>query len=216
MDAFVLESWHSDLTSDHQYFDDFTLEEQLQQLYTVPTPMIPDHTILISYAEEESDDGDTIHSVREDVLFSHEKQDEPSFAMTLYDVEVDDAYHLDSDDHGEFLEFCFTTDMAKVILDEKQLEDLESDDVATLRVYVSAAAKRAVDVKEDDLLTKQDIMNNPKQVSSALLTELKIWLDNRCFAKELLSKATNIMTSRYVYKWKFVKDESGKEQKIIR
>ena len=49
-----------------------------------------------------------------------------------------------------------------------------------------------------------------------MLTELKIWLDNRCFAKELLSKATNVMTSRYVYKWKFVKDESGKDQKIIR
>ena len=32
-------------------------------------------------------------------------------------------------------------------------------------------------VKEDDLLTKQDILNHPKEVSAALLTELKIWLD---------------------------------------
>ena len=77
-------------------------------------------------------------------------------------------------------------------------------------MYVSAATKRAVVVKEDVLLTKQDISSNPKQVSAALLTELKIWLDNRCFAKELLSKATNVMTSRYVYKWKFIKDPSGK------
>ena len=64
--------------------------------------MIPDHTVLVSYVDEESDHGDTIHSVHEDVLFSHEKSDEPAFAMTLYDVETDDAYRLDSDEYGEF------------------------------------------------------------------------------------------------------------------
>eukprot|EP00959_Pyramimonas_sp_CCMP1952_P171838 3590525-Pyramimonas_sp.AAC.1 len=49
------------------------------------------------------------------------------------------------------------------------------------------------------------IAAHPKEVSEALYTELKIWLDNRCFEMYDLSKASNIMSSRYVYKWKFVK-----------
>eukprot|EP00959_Pyramimonas_sp_CCMP1952_P101410 2121387-Pyramimonas_sp.AAC.1 len=77
--------------------------------------------------------------------------------------------------------------------------------VATMRVYVSSAAKRAMVVKEDDLLTKADIAAHPKEVSEALYTELKIWLDNRGFEMYDLSKASNIMTSRCVSTWKFVK-----------
>eukprot|EP00959_Pyramimonas_sp_CCMP1952_P458430 9476596-Pyramimonas_sp.AAC.1 len=77
--------------------------------------------------------------------------------------------------------------------------------VATMRVYVSSAAKRAVVVKEYDLLTNADIAAHPKEVSEAPYTELKIWLDSRPFEMYDLSKASNIMTSRYVCKWKFVK-----------
>eukprot|EP00959_Pyramimonas_sp_CCMP1952_P298239 6238080-Pyramimonas_sp.AAC.1 len=95
--------------------------------------------------------------------------------------------------------------MSKVMLDQTQLAQLETDVVATMRAYVSSAAKRAVVVKEDDLLAKADIAAHPKEVSEALHTELKIWLDNRCFEMYDLSKTSDIMTSRYVYKWKFVK-----------
>ena len=70
-------------------------------------------------------------------------------------------------------------------------------------------------MKEDDLLAKQDIANRPREVAAALLTELKIWLDNKCIAKELLSNASNLMASRYVYKWKIKKVE-GKDQKTVR
>eukprot|EP00959_Pyramimonas_sp_CCMP1952_P430792 9021957-Pyramimonas_sp.AAC.1 len=95
--------------------------------------------------------------------------------------------------------------MSKVVLDQTQRAQLETDMVATMRVYAPSAAKRAVVVKEDDLLTKTDIAAHPEEVSEALCTELKIWLDNRCFEMYDLSKVSNIMTSRYVYKWKFVK-----------
>eukprot|EP00959_Pyramimonas_sp_CCMP1952_P005584 117209-Pyramimonas_sp.AAC.1 len=95
--------------------------------------------------------------------------------------------------------------MSKVALDQTQLAQLETDMVASKRVYVSSAAKCAAVVKEDDLLTKADISALPKEVSDALYTELTIWLDNRCFQMYDLSKISNIMTSRYVCKWKFVK-----------
>eukprot|EP00959_Pyramimonas_sp_CCMP1952_P435370 9116532-Pyramimonas_sp.AAC.1 len=95
--------------------------------------------------------------------------------------------------------------MANLVLDQTQLTQLEPNMVATMRVYVSSAAKCAVVVKEDDLLTKAVIAAHPKEGSEALYTELKIWLDSRCFDMYELSKVSNIMTSRCVYKWKFVK-----------
>ena len=106
--------------------------------------------------------------------------------------------------------------MAKVILDEPQYDEMDTDRIPSLRVYVTAAAKRAVVVKEDDLLTKKDIADNPIQVAQAMTAELKIWTDNHCFEKQLLSQATNVMTSRYVYKWKFITDANGTQVRTIR
>eukprot|EP00959_Pyramimonas_sp_CCMP1952_P330635 6923784-Pyramimonas_sp.AAC.1 len=95
--------------------------------------------------------------------------------------------------------------MSKVVLDQTHLAQLETDMVATMREYAPSAAKRAVVVKPDDQLTTADIAAHPKEVSKALHTELKIWLDNRCFEMYDLSQASNFMTSRCVYKWKFMK-----------
>ena len=63
--------------------------------------------------------------------------------------------------------------MAKVVLSEQQRRLLGDKKVATMRVYVSAASKRAVVVKEDDLPAKAEIQANPVQVSIAIHTELK-------------------------------------------
>ena len=82
---------------------------------------------------------------------------------------------------------------------------------------VTAAAKRAVVVKEDDLLTKKEIAYHTKEVTQATIRELKIWIENKCFEIALLKGAHNIMTSRYVVKWKFVKNKlTGKMERIIR
>eukprot|EP00959_Pyramimonas_sp_CCMP1952_P376421 7884662-Pyramimonas_sp.AAC.1 len=78
-----------------------------------------------------------------------------------------------------------------------------------MRVYVPAAAKRALVVKEDDLLAKADIQANPVKVSRALYTELRTWFDNKCCKMQEIPKASNIMASIYVCKWKLVKKENG-------
>ena len=44
----------------------------------------------------------------------------------------------------------------------------------------------------------------------------KLWIDNHCFEIALLKNAHNIVTSRYVVKWKYVKDERGNMVKTIR
>ena len=44
-----------------------------------------------------------------------------------------------------------------------------------------------------------------KGVADATVAEIKKWLDNSCFEICDFAKAQNIMTSRYVAKWKWVK-----------
>eukprot|EP00959_Pyramimonas_sp_CCMP1952_P037051 775337-Pyramimonas_sp.AAC.1 len=93
---------------------------------------------------------------------------------------------------------------------------LDADRVTTMRVYVTAAQKRAVVVKEGDLLTQADIQANPENKSKALFTKLKTWFGNTCFKMQEMAKASNIMTSRYVCKWKSVKNEKGEMERTIR
>eukprot|EP00959_Pyramimonas_sp_CCMP1952_P315424 6601749-Pyramimonas_sp.AAC.2 len=105
--------------------------------------------------------------------------------------------------------------MSKVGLSEQQRMILDADRVTTMRVYVAAAAKRAVVVEEDDVLAKADIEANPEEVSNAHFTELKTWFDKTFFHMQDISKASNIMTSRYVCTLKFMKDEKGEMERAI-
>eukprot|EP00959_Pyramimonas_sp_CCMP1952_P015225 322371-Pyramimonas_sp.AAC.1 len=93
---------------------------------------------------------------------------------------------------------------------------LDTDQVATMQVYATAAAKRAVVVKEDDLLTQADIQANPETVSKVLYTELRTRFDNKCFNMQYIAKASNIMISRCARTWKFVKNEKGELERTIR
>eukprot|EP00959_Pyramimonas_sp_CCMP1952_P451155 9445406-Pyramimonas_sp.AAC.1 len=91
------------------------------------------------------------------------------------------------------------------MLDDRSVEGrlVRADWATTMRVYGTAAAKRAVVVKGDDLLAKVDSQANPDKVSKAPYTELKTWFDNLCFKMQEIDKASNSRTSRYVHEWKF-------------
>ena len=83
-------------------------------------------------------------------------------------------------------------------------------------MYVTNENKRAVVVKEDDILTKKEILASSKLVAEATLQEILVWIRNGCFKCVELRHAKNIMTSRYVCKWKWVKASDGSWKKIIR
>eukprot|EP00959_Pyramimonas_sp_CCMP1952_P119299 2494041-Pyramimonas_sp.AAC.1 len=106
--------------------------------------------------------------------------------------------------------------MSKVVLSEQQHMILDADRAATMRVSVTAAAKRAGIVKGDDLLAKADIQANTEKVPKALYTELKTRFDNKSFKLQDASKASNITTSRHAYTWKFMKNEKGEMERTIR
>eukprot|EP00959_Pyramimonas_sp_CCMP1952_P376138 7878476-Pyramimonas_sp.AAC.1 len=106
--------------------------------------------------------------------------------------------------------------MPRVVLSEQRHRIVDVGRVTTMRVYAAAAAKRAAVAKEDDLLTKADIQANPVKVSNGLYTELKTWFERVRFKIQYISKASNITTSRYVYTWKFVKNDTGEMERTIR
>ena len=68
------------------------------------------------------------------------------------DDDSDNHEHIDEDYYGQYVELCFTAEMANIILKEHQ--SLHPGEQATLRVYLSNDVKRSVVVKEDDLLTR--------------------------------------------------------------
>ncbi len=171
-------------------------------LQPVPVDMQPEGTVLITTTDENPEDpGNRIS----ETVQVHLSDDDPG-----------EDYPVEQDEIGEYVEMCFTTDMAPVILDEAQIANLKPGEIATLRVYISANTKRAVVVKEDDLLSKKEIEQNHKAVAEAITHEIKIWLDNGCFKVRTLKGAQNLMTSRYVAKWKFVKQADGSMKRIIR
>ena len=111
--------------------------------------------------------------------------------------------------------------MVAVILNEQQLEAFSSyateccGNVATMRIYVSEQAKRAVVIKEDDLLTRKVIEQHTGEVADATHKEISKWLDHKCFETHRLKDAKNLMTSRYVVKWKWIKDPKTESWKRI-
>ena len=69
----ILDWWCAELTGDHGHIPDLTLEEHLRELYVVPTQMMPCGGVLITYADDDDDRGDTTRHEYTDVLFAHEK-----------------------------------------------------------------------------------------------------------------------------------------------
>merc|ERR1712023_509429 len=76
-------------------------------------------------------------------------------------------------------------------------------ETAVLKVY--AAAKTAVIKRDTDLLTKDEVSRLSREVSAAILEELTIWVKYKCFERRPLKGAHNVMDSRHVLKWEYVK-----------
>ena len=87
--------------------------------------------------------------------------------------------------------------------------------VYEFKVTTKAAKARVVE-KEDDLLTNKELIENKTAVDAAILEELTTWVKFENFRRGKLRDSINVMDSRYVAKWKWVKDKQGKPKRIIR
>jgi hypothetical protein len=201
-DELIVESFYAELMSDSPLQDDPTISQLFGNGIPMPVYMMPEDTVLfMAHDEDQVYRGCAI--LEKEVYIAREETSS-------------DTQYIDRDDNGPYVEMCFPAEMSKIVLAEEDYDKMQPDDIATLRVYISAETKRSVVVKEDDLLSKKELVHHTKAVGEATTAEIKTWLQNSCFKKTFLKDAQNIMTSRYVAKWKWVKDATGKWNRIIR
>eukprot|EP00959_Pyramimonas_sp_CCMP1952_P167830 3507462-Pyramimonas_sp.AAC.1 len=66
-------------------------------------------------------------------MLGDEPEPQEPCLISLCSTTPDEGYALDSDEHGPYVELCFTPEMSNVVLDQTQLAQLETDMVATMR-----------------------------------------------------------------------------------
>ena len=203
-DADIMQIFHDELMNE-EVLPIFNISEEEKQLLLDPMPvtMVEEDTVLFTVVDPES-----CGDAHQDALMTVSLE----FCGNAHQV----LNHDEDDADGAFVELCFTAEMAPIILDEEQHLAMESNQIATLRIYVSQNIKRAVVVKEDNILNKKELEQNAAAVAEATVDELTTWLNNKCFEKCLRKNAQNLMTSRYVAKWKSVYQKDGTWKWVIR
>ena len=94
--------------------------------------------------------------------------------------------------------------MTKCFVDDSTMA---ADELCILQVFL-AGHKQVVIKRDTDLLTTQELRDNEALVASAVIEELRIWIENNCFEMTLKLGAKNVLDSRFVAKWKKVKASS--------
>ena len=83
-------------------------------------------------------------------------------------------------------------------------------------IALTKTARRTVVVRDDDILTSQEMQQHKQEIDAATLEELKTRVHNKCVSRRPLHGAHNVMGSRHVYKWKRRQGKHGRWQRIIR
>ena len=76
--------------------------------------------------------------------------------------------------------------------------------------------KKAVIERDTDLLTKAEELEHKEELAAAILKELQTWQHYKCFSRRPRQAARNVIDSRWVLKWKWVKMPDGKDRRVIR
>ena len=139
---------------------------------------------------------------------------EPGLHYVTFDADVASiSQPSDCDEHGPYVTMLFQGDMSKLISSYTP----SHDECVALRVYI-APLKTAVVEKEIDNLTPEDYHKYHKEVRAAILEELRVWIDHKCFHRRPRYGARNVLDVRWVGRWKRVKSKSnpGENVRIIR
>ena len=114
------------------------------------------------------------------------------------------------DDQDDFVEIYYTGDTWK-LLDDVHTAPREGE-VVVLRIYHSEQVKRSVVVKDDDTLTKEEMIKFSAEVEAAMLQELQTWAKYKCFSRKMRKHARNVIDSRWVIKWKWDQDTQSVDE----
>jgi len=115
-------------------------------------------------------------------------------------------------DEGEWVVMEFPGEMWK-LLHGVPGEPAPGENVV-LRSY-AAGAKKAVIDRDTDLLTPSEMQSESAKVQEAMHKELLTWVKYECFTRHPRASARNVIDTRWVLKWKWVK-VNGQKVRVIR
>ena len=120
--------------------------------------MVPDNTVAF-ICPTTSEDGPDCEEDMQEVFFITIDPDLLSVLNAgLPCVAPQSFCSVEEDRIGKFIELDIADEISKCFLIEHQI--LSPGHHAALRIYVAAAAKRAVVVTEDDIMTRKEIQEN--------------------------------------------------------
>ena len=85
----------------------------------------------------------------------------------------------------------------------------------TMQIFAAGQTRKAVET-DQDLLTPEDLRKYRKEVEAAILEELRTWLKHKTCRRDRRRPCQNVLSSRFVAKWKIIYDDKGNKKRIIR
>ena len=73
-----------------------------------------------------------------------------------------------------------------------------------MRNRSKSSAKVKISKRTDDVLTADEIKRHPDLIKQAIKDELSLWVKCQIMTRAPRSGASNVVTSRFVFKWKIV------------
>ena len=140
-------------------------------------------------------------SVPEECNWFTEEQFQAAYQACSVDTFDHDV--LDVDEHGVFVAIEAYGDACKLLEGLERLPN--GDEHAEIRVYETHTRKTVID-RNDDLLTQEEIKRHSKEVTEAIVRELKTWDGFNCFARRARAQAPCVIDVRWVFKWKIIKN----------
>ena len=128
----------------------------------------------------------------------------------------EDAYLTFEPPEEECVYVEFSGDARKLVYG---IGDVPEGHIVTMKVYESVqrlAAKKAVIERDTDNLTPEEIVKHKDEIAAAVLKELQTWQKYKCFSRKPRNQSSNIIDTRWVFKWKWELLPSGDKRHIIR
>jgi len=118
--------------------------------------------------------------------------------------------YLKDEQGNPYIALAYSREYAKICGPDAGMKD---DEVMIVITYL-AGTKKCVIERETDILTPGELKANAAAVEASILEELKLWVNYRTFKRVLRKGIQNIMTSKYVAKWKFNDTPDGRKRMI--
>ena len=165
--------------------------------------------------EEGSDEGSMsgqplpLIELVEEPSMEYEELLDPAFADYLTDgigaIDSGGSSIEEHDDDGnDCLHIYINPEIAAYFVDVPPAPDEYVYLEFLIKNKAKSAAKAIVTKRKDDVLTADEVKQHPEEIKKAIKNEIDLWVKYKIMTRAPRAGAQNIVTSRFVYKWKII------------